>query len=228
MAVSAQGLSYSTNIVLGYNLLLEMLESPRCRSTCRLRSAPITAMGALKRLLSRTFAALGASACAALTVPGFASVPVELAPTALSCAPGGDIYIACAGANEVRVYAPATGRVVRHLALPGSPSGMALSADGAKLFVTCAAPQSRVCLLDTASGQVAAAWLAGHTSSSPVLSRDEKLLFVCNRFNDDVALFELPSGKELCRIPVAREPVSAALTADGRPPTHGSPAHFRP
>jgi YVTN family beta-propeller protein len=51
---------------------------------------------------------------------------------------------------------------------------------------------------------------------APVLSPDEKTLFVCNRFDNDVSVLEVASGKELHRIPVRREPVAAAITPDGR------------
>ena len=57
---------------------------------------------------------------------------------------------------------------------------------------------------------------AGHTALSPVLSRDGKTLFVCNRFNDAVSVLDLRQEREAARIQVAREPVSAALTRDGR------------
>jgi mono/diheme cytochrome c family protein len=70
--------------------------------------------------------------------------------------------------------------------------------------------------MDTASGKMLQTLAAGHTALSPVLSSDGKRLFVCNRFNDAVSLFDLSRGLEECRISVAREPVSAALTRDGR------------
>jgi hypothetical protein len=70
--------------------------------------------------------------------------------------------------------------------------------------------------MDTASGKVLKILAAGHTPLSPVLSPDAKTLFVCNRFNDAVSLFDLRRGQEEGRIQVAREPVSAALTRDGR------------
>ena len=47
---------------------------------------------------------------------------------------------------------------------------------------------------------------------APVLSPDGKTLFVCNRFNNDISVLDLETGKEQCRIPVQREPVAAALT----------------
>jgi mono/diheme cytochrome c family protein len=116
----------------------------------------------------------------------------------------------------VAVFNTGQRRITRWLALPGEPSGLVLSRDGTRLFVTCTGPASQVCVMDTASGKLVRSLVAGHTALSPVLSPDGKTLFVCNRFNDAVSLFDLPQGQEESRIQVAREPVSAALTRDGR------------
>jgi len=70
--------------------------------------------------------------------------------------------------------------------------------------------------VDIASGTIAKTLAAGYTALSPVLSPDGKTLFVCNRFNDAVSLLNLRQDREMLRVPVAREPVSAALTHDGR------------
>lgn len=140
---------------------------------------------------------------------------VEIAPLSLAGGKDGKLYAGCAGTREVLVFDSA-GKVERRVPLPGVPSGLVLSVDNKRLFVTCAAPESRICVVETASGRMIKTSPGGYTSCSPVLSRDEKLLFVCNRFNDDVAIFDVPAEKELCRIPVRREPISAALTADGR------------
>ncbi len=158
------------------------------------------------------FAGLCLAVLGATTASG-----VDLSPVAI--AGGGSnqpLYIACATAGEILVLNTATGQLDRRVAVPGSPSGLALAAGGNALLVTCAAPESRICIVDTSSGRVTNSFKAGHTTQSPVLSRDEKLLFVCNRFNDDIAVLDWAAGKEQCRIPVRREPVSAALTGDGR------------
>ncbi len=80
--------------------------------------------------------------------------------------------------------------------MPAPPTGLAVSADGKTLFVTCAAPESQVCVVDVAQARVTARLPAGHSAVAPVLSPDGKTLFVCNRFNDDVSVFDLATRKE--------------------------------
>jgi mono/diheme cytochrome c family protein len=141
----------------------------------------------------------------------------DLTPTALAIPPNGqNLYVACAAAKQVLVIDPIRRQIARRLPLPGEPSGLALSPDCTRMFVTCAGPASQVLVMDTTSGKVLTTLPAGHTALSPVLSADGKTLFVCNRFNDAVSLFDLRRASENCRIPVAREPVSACLTRDGR------------
>jgi mono/diheme cytochrome c family protein len=116
----------------------------------------------------------------------------------------------------VLVLDTARHQITKRFALLGEPSGLALSPDGTRLFVTCAGPASQVCFMDSASGKVVQTLSAGHTALSPVLSPDGKGLFVCNRFNDAVSLYDLRQDHRESRVQVAREPVSAALTRDGR------------
>jgi YVTN family beta-propeller protein len=49
-----------------------------------------------------------------------------------------------------------------------------------------------------------------------VVSPDGQWLYVCNRFDNDVSVFDLGTGELVARVPVEREPVVAALTPDGR------------
>jgi DNA-binding beta-propeller fold protein YncE len=97
-----------------------------------------------------------------------------------------------------------------------TPLGLAVSPDGKKLFVACAAPESTVWVIDTAMGKVLDKISAGHTALAPVLSRDGKTLYLCCRFNNCVEVIDLVSKKAVRRIRVAREPVAAALTPDGK------------
>ncbi|MDO8540042.1 MAG: cytochrome D1 domain-containing protein, partial [Opitutaceae bacterium] len=106
--------------------------------------------------------------------------------------------------------------VVRVTPMPASPLGLTLSSDGASLYVTCAAPTSTVCIVNTATGKIAATIPTGHTAMAPVLSPDGRTLYVCNRFDDAVAIIDLGRRREVARVKVAREPIAAALTPDGR------------
>ncbi len=151
--------------------------------------------------------------------PDTAAAPAsrDLGPAALARSPDSrTLYIACASANVVLAFDVSKRVVIRTLPTPAAPSGLALSSNGRRLFVTCAAPCSQVCVFDTSSGKMLATVPAGHTAASPVLSRDEKTLFVCNRFNDAVSIIDLSQAREVARVPVAREPISAAPSTDGR------------
>ena len=74
---------------------------------------------------------------------------IYLSPTALetSC-DGKALFVACATANQIAVFDLASGKISRTIPVPESPLGLALSPDGALLYVTCAAPESRVCIVD--------------------------------------------------------------------------------
>jgi YVTN family beta-propeller protein len=140
-----------------------------------------------------------------------------LSPSALAVAPGAKIlFVACATGRQVIELDLASRKIVRKLTVPGEPSGLVLSPDGARLYVTCAAPASVVAVVDVAAGRVLETIPAGHTANSPVLSPDGEMLFIANRFNDDVGVIDLKARKQLRRIRVEREPVSAALTRDGK------------
>jgi YVTN family beta-propeller protein len=143
--------------------------------------------------------------------------PGYLSPAAL--VPSRDektLYIACATANQLAVYDIATREIVRGIDVPGPQSGLVLSPDGQRLYVTCPGQRSKVCLVATASGKVLETISAGHTALAPVLSSDEKVLYVCDRFNDSVGVIDLPNRKEVTRIRVDREPVAEALSPDGK------------
>jgi len=158
--------------------------------------------------------------CQFRAVAGVAPAPTsseDLGPSALAAAPDGQtLYVACATGNQVLRFDPGRGVATAHWPMPASPSGLALSADGKRLVVTCSAARSTVQIVETASGKTLATLAAGYSSGSPVLSTNGTLLWVCNRFDDSVSLFDLRSNREVTRVAVAREPISAALTQDDR------------
>jgi YVTN family beta-propeller protein len=126
------------------------------------------------------------------------------------------LFIACTTAGQVAAFDATLEKVVYRLKVPDSPAGLALSKDATRLYVACAAPESTICVVDTARRRILERITAGHTAMAPVLGPDERRLYVCNRFNHDVSVIDLTAWKELKRVKVEREPVAAAVTPDGR------------
>jgi YVTN family beta-propeller protein len=107
-------------------------------------------------------------------------------------------------------------KVIRSIAVPAEPTGIALSRDGGTVYVTCAAPNSAICAVNVETGKVETLLTAGHTATAPVVAPDGKRLYVCNRFDDNVAVLDLPSRNVIAKVGVTREPIAAAVTPDGR------------
>jgi len=129
---------------------------------------------------------------------------------------GKTLYVANADARQVAWIELPSGKISRRVAVPGEPTGLTLTPDGARLIVACAAPRSTVAVFAADSGQPIAAIPVGHTAMGPALSPDGKRLYVCNRFNNNVSVIDLAKRKELARVPAVREPIAAVVTPDGR------------
>ncbi|MBI4660816.1 MAG: beta-propeller fold lactonase family protein [Verrucomicrobia bacterium] len=143
--------------------------------------------------------------------------PAFASPTALVAAPdGSQLFIACATANQVAVFDTESAGTTHRIEVPAPPLGLTLSRNGALLYVSCAAPLSTICVIDTSRREIIERIQAGHTAMAPVLSPDEKTLYVCNRFNDDVSVIDLAAGRKTKRVRVEREPVAAAITPNGQ------------
>ncbi|MBN2476528.1 MAG: PD40 domain-containing protein [Pirellulales bacterium] len=148
---------------------------------------------------------------------GAAGAATPLGPGAMAPAPNGRIlYVANADGRQIAVIDLEQGRVARRIAVPERPTGLALSPDGATLYVTCAAVKSTVLVIETASGQVQRTLGAGHTAMGPAVSPDGQRLYVCNRFDHNVWVIDLAAGEPIARIAAVREPIAAAVTPDGK------------
>lgn len=161
---------------------------------------------------------LVASGLAGSTGPALAAAKdAYLSPTALAATSDGKtLFVACATANQVAVYDIGSRKVKKTISVPDSPLGLVLSANNADLYVTCAAPESTICIVDVARGKITKSIPGGHTTLAPVLSPDEKRLYVCDRFNNRVSIIDLAHGKVVAQVAVPREPIAATLTSDGK------------
>jgi DNA-binding beta-propeller fold protein YncE len=174
-------------------------------SLMRHRSTLISSVVLSASLISLP-ACIGASAASPILSPG----------SVVASPDGGTLYVACETAARIAVVDLASGTTTRTMPTPDAPLGLALSKDGGKLFVTCAAPKSTISVLDTTSGETLATHAAGYTAMAPVLSPDERTLYVCNRFNNVVPFIDLTSGRTAARVAVRREPVAMDRTPDGK------------
>jgi YVTN family beta-propeller protein len=129
---------------------------------------------------------------------------------------GKTLYIAAKTAAQVVVFDVGSLKVTKTISIPAPPTGLALSPDGSKLYVTSDGPDGRVFVVNTKTGKASKGFRTGHTPTSPVVSPDGKKLYICNKFNDSISVLDSRSGKTLAKIAVPREPIAAAITADGK------------
>ena len=167
------------------------------------------------------FAGVRALGLLCLMIPAYAEAAARragyLGPCAVAASKdAGTLYVANADARQLAFVDTATRRVTRTVSLPARPTGVAMSPDGRRLYVTCAAAGSTVWVLDVSSGAVCGRISAGHTACGPAVSPDGKRLYVCNRFDNDISVIDVESGREVGRAAAIREPVAAAITPDGK------------
>lgn len=129
---------------------------------------------------------------------------------------GTKLYIAEVSSQTISVMDPASGKVSRRYALPVPPTGLALTPDQQRLIVTCATPEGSIFVYDVKKHNVVAYLTAGHNPTAPVVDARGERLYVSNRFDNNISVIELTSGKVLKNIAVQREPVAAILSKDGR------------
>ncbi len=173
-------------------------------------------MKTLKKIECHLLMVFALAACLAVfTVSSEAEGPSS--PVALAAEANGQrLFVAESSVNAIALIDLQADKVSKRITLPEMPSGLALSPDAATLYVTNGAPSGKVLCVNVATGDVSSTIAVGHTPLSPVLSPDGNTLYVCNRFNNDVSVIDVPSAKELARIPAVREPSAAALTPNGK------------
>ena len=141
----------------------------------------------------------------------------DLSPTAIVASPSGhELFVAMATGHRLAALSPSDLRILRESPLPASPTGLCISEDGRRLIVTLDGAPGQALIIETKGLKVLCSAQLGNSPCGPALIEDEDVLFVCNRFDNDVSVVDLKAGKTLARIPVLREPVAACLSPDQR------------
>ncbi len=139
-----------------------------------------------------------------------------LSPLAIVASPdGGTLYVAEATGKRVAVVKADSGDIVKTYPVQKQLSGLAVSKDGKLLAATAESPQGEIFLIDTGSDQTRTIQV-GHTPTAPIFSPDAKTLYVCNRFDNEIAFVNVADGKTVKTVAVPREPVAMDITPDGK------------
>lgn len=125
------------------------------------------------------------------------------------------VFVADAGTQRILSVDLPSGKVTTLSLRQTRPSGIVGLKSKPWLLVTLGKPLGQVVCLDTETGKELFTFAVGHSPYSPILSKDESTLYVCNRFDNQVAAYNLVSRRERWKTSVPREPVAASLTPDG-------------
>ncbi len=127
----------------------------------------------------------------------------------------GRLFVAESGARRISILELAAGEVTSVIPLPAAPSGLALSADGERLFVTGGVAEGRLWVVDPQQGTVESQFALGHSPLAPTLSADGESLWIANRFQNALSRVDLATGRVVEWTPTVCEPIACALTPDG-------------
>ncbi len=133
-------------------------------------------------------------------------------PTALALQ-NSTLYVADRTAKQLLFFDVDSNKISDSVDLPAQPTGMTCAADNT-IYITCDLPSPVICMIDASSKQLISSISASHGVCSPILDRQGKRLYVCNRFENSVSIYDIDSKSEIIRIPVPREPIAATLTVD--------------
>ncbi len=125
------------------------------------------------------------------------------------------IYIGLATYPGVAVYDLETARISRLIPMPSPVSGIIVDEMEQILYAGAKGGKASLYVYDLRKGEARESIATGYGPSGLAISEKTAMLFVANRFSNDVSVIELKSQKEIKRIEVDREPVSVALSPDG-------------
>ncbi|MEX2187389.1 MAG: beta-propeller fold lactonase family protein [Pirellulales bacterium] len=130
---------------------------------------------------------------------------------------GKTIFAADSTAGSVIVVDAATSQPRTSIKLNGRPQHLALSADGRSLFVA-EYDAGTVAVVNVADDTVSARVAVGRWPAALALAEKSGRLFVASQDDHTIAVIDTAASPPQCiaRIPVIREPVALAVTADER------------
>lgn len=137
--------------------------------------------------------------------------------TDIATLPDGKIVTSNKGDKTVRIYSASDfSTPLKSWKMTEIPTGIAVSRDGAKIYVTTFETQGKLNVIDVASGRIEREIPTGSGATSPVLSPDGKKVYVMNQFATTVAEVDPEGGVVLRTVKIVREPKSGVVSKDGK------------
>ncbi len=166
--------------------------------------------------------------------PAAAPTPTPAPEVTGPVAPGPRLYVSDETGGNIVIIDPATGNLLKRIAVGKRPRGLRLSADGTQLFVALSGspiagpkvdvsklpPADRsadgIGVVDITTGRVIRVLKSGQDPETFDLSADGKSVFVSNEETAEMSIVDVASGEVRSRVKVGEEPEGVTLRPGGR------------
>jgi YVTN family beta-propeller protein len=142
--------------------------------------------------------------------PAAAEISVGAGPAQAAAGPDGLIYLAHPDRRSVTVVDGRTDAVLRHLAFAGQPFGLAVTPDGASLFVGDWSGD-RVVKISALTGAVEGSAAVGRDPAALVVDRRGRL-YVADRESRQISVVDTTAMVRIATVPVGEAPFALALS----------------
>ena len=125
------------------------------------------------------------------------------------------LYIGYSTAPGIAVFDIEKANITSTIPLPSPISGMYIDEQKGLLFAGCKDNERRILAINLENEKVIKTITVGYHPSGIAKSPDSNMLFVSNRFSNDVSVVDTKSFREIRRINVVREPTAISVSPDG-------------
>ncbi|MFR9603240.1 MAG: YVTN family beta-propeller repeat-containing protein [Rikenellaceae bacterium] len=118
------------------------------------------------------------------------------------------------GRCALDIYSADGATLIRSIEMPQTPTGVAVAGDVA--YVTTFKAKGTVEVVSLSKGTIESSIAVGSGACAPRLSDDEKTLYVCNQYEDNIAKIDLATGSVVATAAVLREPKACVISKEGK------------